>query len=93
MAIIKKIIVKSCEEESTPRKPVREPRKVGGGTEETAEHGLGAGRVNGEPAPGASRYRRLRCCFRHESRWYRVNSVALGFPRGLFIFRRKRKNV
>lgn len=36
-------IKKSEEEESTLPTPVREPRKVGGGTEGTAEHGLGAG--------------------------------------------------
>ena len=36
-------IVKSCEEKSTLGYPVREPRKVGGGTGKAAEHGLGAG--------------------------------------------------
>jgi len=36
-------MVKSCEEKSTLRYPVREPRKVRGGTAKEAEHGLGAG--------------------------------------------------
>ena len=36
-------IGKSCEEKSTHCEPVREPRQVGGGTAEDAEHGLGAG--------------------------------------------------
>ena len=85
--------MKSCEEESTPRKPVREPRKVGGGTEETAEHGLGAGRVNGEPAPGSSRYRRLRCCFRHEARWYRVSYCRPWISKGLFYLQEEKENV
>ena len=34
---------KSCEEESTRKEPFREPRLVERGTEEAAEHGLGAG--------------------------------------------------
>ena len=45
---------KSCEEKSRHYCPVREPRKVGGGTEKNAEHGLGAGLSIG-------RQLRLRC--------------------------------
>ena len=77
------------------RQPVREPRKVGGGTGKEAEHGLGAGLSIGRE----SRERPLtrfeanilsllgcraacgdvRFC---ESRWYRVGFVALGVFRG-----------
>ena len=43
MGIIFRIFSKSCEEKSKLSEPVREPRKVGGGTVKAAEHGLGAG--------------------------------------------------
>jgi len=43
MGIIFRIFSKSCEEKSRQSDPVREPRKVGGGTAKAAEHGLGAG--------------------------------------------------
>ena len=43
MGIIIRIFSKSCEEKSRLFDPVREPRKVGGGTAKAAEHGLGAG--------------------------------------------------
>ena len=43
MGIIFRIFSKSCEEKSKLSEPVREPRKVRGGTIKAAEHGLGAG--------------------------------------------------
>ncbi len=59
---------------------VREPRLVEGGTQEAAEHGLGA------EMPIGRHFRvrpltRFEVLFKHESRWYRVNFTPLLFAR------------
>ena len=65
--------------------PVREPRKVGGGTVKPAEHGLGAGPVNHEPVPGSpvtdpQGVRRGE----REARWYRASFCRPWVSQGAF---------
>ena len=70
------VIEKCVEEKSTLGKPVREPCKVRVGTEEAAEHGLGAGALTGR-CPRVRPSQRQEASFTCETRWYRVDSVAL----------------
>ena len=77
--------VKGDEEKSMLAETFSEPGLVRAGTAEAAEHGLGAGVSIG-------RHSRVRPLLREEAdffcetRWYRVNFVALGVFQGRFFF-------
>ena len=80
---------KSCDEESTLGYPAREPRLVRRGTGKTAEHGLGAGALIGK----RSRVRplkRLEAAFAVNQGGTASIFVALGFPRAIFSFERRK---